>query len=264
MEVEFFVKPGTGFEWLEKWKEDRLAWYEAIGIPRAKIHVLTVPDADRAFYSQGTYDLEYEFPFGIQELEGIAYRTDYDLGCHQKASGKPLEYFDEETKTKFLPHVVEPSAGVDRTVLAVLCEAYAEETVKDEESGKEETRVVLRFVPRLAPIKAGVFPLLKNKPELVAAAKELYATLQPLMKVAYDDGGAIGRRYRRMDEAGTPFGITIDFETLEGAREASTSATGAAIAAGQKGTVTLRHRDSMKQERIALADVPAYLLTKIA
>ena len=263
MEVEFFVKPGTGPEWLEKWLEERLAWYEAIGIPRAKIHVLTVPDADRAFYSKGTYDLEYEFPFGVQELEGIAYRTDYDLSQHQKASGKPLEYFDEETKTKYIPHVVEPSAGVDRTVLAVLCEAYAEETVKDEESGKEETRVVLRFAPRMAPVKAGVFPLLKNKPELVAKAREVQKALQPLMKVAYDEAGSIGKRYRRIDEEGTPFGITIDFETLEGAKEASISAIGANITAGQKDTVTLRHRNSMKQERIAIADLPAYLLAKI-
>jgi glycyl-tRNA synthetase len=264
MEVEFFVKPDTGFEWLEKWKEERLAWYEAIGIPRAKIHVLTVPDADRAFYSKGTYDLEYEFPFGVQELEGIAYRTDYDLSQHQKASGKPLEYFDEETKTKYIPHVVEPSAGVDRTVLAVLCEAYAEETVKDDETGKEETRVVLRFAPRLAPVKAGVFPLLKNKPELVSVARAIQKTLQPLMKVAYDEAGSIGKRYRRIDEEGTPFGITVDFETLEGVKEASTSAIGTPISAGQKETVTLRHRDSMKQERIAIADLPAYLLTKIS
>ena len=263
MEVEFFVKPGTGPEWLDKWLEERLSWYEAIGIPRAKIHVLTVPAADRAFYSQGTYDLEYEFPFGIQELEGIAHRGDYDLKQHQTHSKKPLEYFDEEAKQKYLPEVVEPSAGVDRTILAVLCEAYDEETVKDE-SGKEETRVVLRFVPRLAPIKAGVFPLLKNKPELVEKARGIYTTLQQLMKVGYDDSGAIGRRYRRMDEAGTPFGITIDFDTIEGAKEASVSATGAPIELGQKDTVTLRHRDSMKQERIALADLPAYLLTKIS
>ena len=264
MEVEFFVKPGTGPVWLEKWKEERLAWYEAIGIPRAKIHVLTVPDKDRAFYSQGTYDLEYEFPFGVQELEGIAHRGNYDLKQHQEHSGKPLEYFDEESKTKYLPEVVEPSAGVDRTVLAVLCEAYAEETIKDEESGKEETRVVLRFAEKLAPIKAAVFPLLKNKPELVAVAKDIYKTLQPLLKVAYADTAAIGRRYRRMDEVGTPFGITIDFETIEGAKEASTSATGKPIAVGEKDTVTLRHRDSMKQERIAITDLPAYLLTKIS
>ncbi|MCE0498235.1 MAG: glycine--tRNA ligase [Methylacidiphilales bacterium] len=262
MELEFFVKPGTGPEWLEKWKEERLAWYEEVGIPRAKIHVLTVPDKDRAFYSQGTYDLEYEFPFGVQELEGIAHRGNYDLKQHQEHSGKPLEYFDEELKQKYLPEVVEPSAGVDRTVLAILCEAYAEETIKDEESGKEETRVVLRFAPRIAPVKAAVFPLLKNKPELVAIAKNVYKTLQPLMKVFYADSAAIGRRYRRMDEVGTPFGITIDFETLEGVKEASTSATGAPITVGQKETVTLRHRDSMKQERIAIADLPAYLLAK--
>ncbi len=263
MELEFFVKPGTGPEWLEKWKEERLAWYEAIGIPRAKIHVLTVPDKDRAFYSQGTYDLEYEFPFGIQELEGIAHRGDYDLRQHQEHSGKPLEYFDEELKKKYLPEVVEPSAGVDRTVLAVLCEAFAEETVKDEESGKEETRVVLRFVPRLAPIKAGIFPLLKNKPDLVAKAREVQKLLQPLMKIAYDEAGSIGKRYRRIDEEGTPFGITIDFETLEGAKTASKSATGAPIAEGQKETVTLRHRDSMKQERIAIGDLPGYLVSAI-
>ena len=263
MELEFFIKPGTGPEWLDKWLEERLAWYESIGIPRAKIHVLTVPEKDRAFYSQGTYDLEYEFPFGIQELEGIAHRGNYDLTQHQNASGKPLEYFDEETKTKYLAEVVEPSAGVDRTVLALLCEAYDEEIIKDEESGKEETRVVLHFSPRVAPIKAAVFPLLKNKPELVAIAKDIYKTLQPLAKVMYADTAAIGRRYRRMDEIGTPFGITVDFETIEGAKEASTSATGAPIIAGQKDTVTLRHRDSMKQERIAIADLPAYLLTKI-
>jgi glycyl-tRNA synthetase len=263
MELEFFIKPGTGPEWLEKWREERLAWYEAVGIPRAKIHVLTVPEKDRAFYSQGTYDLEYEFPFGVQELEGIAHRGNYDLTQHQNASGKPLEYFDEETKTKYLAEVVEPSAGVDRTVLAILCEAYDEETVKDEESGKEEIRTVLHFAPRVAPIKAGVFPLLKNKPELVSVARDIYKTLQPLMKVAYADSAAIGRRYRRMDEIGTPFGITVDFETLEGAKEASTSATGTPISVGQKDTVTLRHRDSMKQERIAIADLPGYLLTKV-
>jgi len=263
MELEFFVKPGTGPEWLNKWLEERLTWYEAIGIPRAKIHVLTVPDADRAFYSQGTYDLEYEFPFGIQELEGIAHRGNYDLKQHQEASGKPLEYFDEELKSKYLAEVVEPSAGVDRTVLALLCEAFAEETVKDAESGKEETRVVLRFTPRMAPIKAGIFPLLKNKPELVAKAREIQKALQPLMKVAYDEAGSIGKRYRRIDEEGTPFGITVDFETLEGAKEASTSATGTPIAVGQTDTVTLRHRDTMKQERIAIGDLFGYLPGKI-
>ncbi len=263
MEVEFFVKPGTGPEWLEKWKEERLAWYESIGLPREKIHVLTVPDADRAFYSQGTYDLEYEFPFGVQELEGIAHRGDYDLRRHQEHSKKPLEYFDEERKQSYLPEVVEPSAGVDRTLLAILCEAYAEEKMTNK-SGMDRTRVILRLSPRLAPIKAGIFPLLKNRPALVAKAKEVQALLRPLMKVAYDASGSIGKRYRRMDEAGTPFGLTIDFETLEGVKGATLSAAGTPIESGQTETVTIRARDTMKQERIAIADLPAFLLTKIA
>ncbi len=250
MELEYFCAPEQGMQLLDYWLEERLKFYENIGIPRAKLHVLTVPDAERAFYSKGTYDIEYEFPFGVQELEGVAYRTDYDLTQHQNASGKPLEYFDEETKQKFVPHVVEPSAGVDRTVLALLCEAYDEETVTDEK-GKAETRTVLRFHPRIAPVKVGVFPLLKNKPELVAKAREVQALLRPHMMVFYDEGGAIGRRYRRQDEAGTPFGVTIDFETL-----------------GEKGdelrdTVTLRHRDSMKQERIAIADLLGGLLPQV-
>jgi glycyl-tRNA synthetase len=254
MELEFFVKPGTGLEWTDHWLEERLKWYESIGIPRAKIHVLDVPEKDRAFYSQKTYDLEYEFPFGIHELEGIAYRTDYDLSRHQQASGKPLEYFDEETKQKYIPHVVEPSAGVDRTVLAVLCEAYHEEEIIDEQ-GKKETRTVLRLAPSIAPIKVGIFPLLKNKPELVAKAREIERLLRPHITVAYDDSGAIGRRYRRQDEIGTPFAITVDFETLEGVREGAL--------AGQKDTVTLRDRDTMKQERVAIGDLLGVLLAKI-
>ncbi|MEO5719877.1 MAG: glycine--tRNA ligase [Chthoniobacterales bacterium] len=247
MELEYFCRPEQGMELLDYWLEERLKFYENIGIPRTKLHVLTVPDADRAFYSKGTYDIEYEFPFGVQELEGVAYRTDYDLTQHQAASGKPLDYFDEETKARFIPHVVEPSAGVDRTLLALICEAYDEETVTDEK-GKSETRTVMRFHPRMAPIKVGVFPLLKNKPELVAKAREVQALLRPHMMVFYDESGAIGRRYRRQDEAGTPFGLTIDFETL-----------------GERGdelldTVTLRHRDSMKQERVKIADLLGMLL----
>ena len=201
-----------------------------------------MPDADRAFYSKGTYDIEYEFPFGKQELEGVAYRTDYDLTQHQKASGKSLDYFDEETKARFIPHVIEPSAGVDRTVLALICEAYDEETVTDEK-GKSETRIVLRFHPRIAPVKAGIFPLLKNQPPLVEKAREVQALLRPLMNVFYDETGAIGRRYRRQDEAGTPFGITIDFETL-GERDPAL-----------RDTVTLRHRDSMEQERVKISEL---------
>ena len=255
MEVEFFVRPTEGKVWLDKWLADRLAWYESIGIPRSKITVLDVPETDRAFYSQGTYDLLYEFPFGTEELEGIAYRTDYDLKQHQEASGKPLEYFDEETREKFLPHVVEPSAGVDRTALALLCQAYDEEEVADDK-GAKETRVVLHFHPRMAPIKAGIFPLLKNKPELVEKARSITATLRQHFPVFYDEAGAIGRRYRRQDEIGTPFGITVDFETLEGAKDGPL--------AGQKDTVTLRHRDSMKQERLAITDLLPRLQAALA
>src|SRR5438046_2098736 len=250
MELEYFCRPEQGMELLEYWKEERLKFYEDIGIPRSKLHVLTVPDEERAFYSKGTYDIEYEFPFGRQELEGVAYRTDYDLLQHQKASGKSLEYFDEETKQKFIPHVIEPSAGVDRTVLALICEAYSEDEAPDEK-GKMESRIVLRFHPRMAPIKCAVFPLLKNKEPLVVKAREVQALLRPHMTVLYDDDGAIGRRYRRQDEIGTPFGVTIDFETL-----------------GEKGeelrdTVTLRDRDSMKQERIAIKDLPQIISSKI-
>ncbi|MDQ6764726.1 MAG: glycine--tRNA ligase, partial [Verrucomicrobiota bacterium] len=198
MELEYFCAPDEGAKLLDYWLEERLRFYENIGIPRAKLHVLTVPEADRAFYSKGTYDIEYAFPFGVQELEGVAYRTDYDLTQHQNASGKPLDYFDEETKARFVPHVIEPSAGVDRTLLALICEAYDEETVTDEK-GKSETRTVMRFHPRMAPIKVGVFPLLKNKPELVAKAREVHALLKPHMMAFYDEGGAIGRRYRRQD-----------------------------------------------------------------
>src|SRR6059058_4094749 len=251
MELEYFCRPEQGMDLLEYWKEERLKFYENIGIPREKLHVLNVPDEARAFYSKGTYDIEYEFPFGRQELEGVAYRTDYDLTQHQKASGKSLEYFDEETKQKFIPHVVEPSAGVDRTVLALICEAFAEDEAPDDK-GKMETRIVLRFHPRIAPIKCAIFPLLKNKEALVAKAKEIVDLLRPHMYVFYDESGAIGRRYRRQDEIGTPLGVTVDFETL-GEKDAAL-----------RDTVTLRERDSMKQDRIAIKDLPSILISRIA
>ncbi len=250
MELEYFCRPEQGRELLEYWKEERLKFYENIGLKRERLHVKEVADEERAFYSKGTYDIEYEFPFGMQELEGVAYRTDYDLTQHMRASGKALDYFDEETKERFVPHVVEPSAGVDRTVLALICEAYAEDSAPDEK-GKMETRTVLRFHPRMAPLKAAVFPLLKNKEALVAKAREVQALLRPAMNVFYDESGAIGRRYRRQDEIGTPFCVTIDFETL-----------------GEKGeelrdTVTLRERDSMKQERIAIDGLAQRLLSRV-
>jgi glycyl-tRNA synthetase len=250
MELEYFCRAEEGMKWLDYWLEHRLKFYENIGIPRTKLHAHEIPDEERAFYSKGTYDIEFDFPFGRQELEGVAYRTDYDLQQHQKASGKSLEYFDEETKQRFIPHVVEPSAGVDRAVLALICEAYDEDTAPDEK-GKLETRIVLRFHPRMAPIKCAVFPLLKNKEPLVAKAKEIAGLLRPHMSVFYDEGGAIGRRYRRQDEIGTPFAITVDFETL-GEKDPAL-----------RDTVTLRERDSMKQERVPITELLSILTSRI-
>ena len=250
MELEYFCRPEQGMALLEYWKEERLKFYQNIGIPREKLHVLTVADEERAFYSKGTYDIEYDFPFGRQELEGVAYRTDYDLLQHQKVSGKSLEYFDDETKQRFVPHVVEPSAGVDRTILALICEAYAEDEAPNDK-GEMESRIVLRFHPRIAPIKCAVFPLLKNKEPLVAKAKEIVDLLGPHMFVFYDESGAIGRRYRRQDEVGTPFGVTVDFETL-GEKDPAL-----------RDTVTLRDRDSMKQERVAIEELVHILTSRI-
>jgi len=250
MELEYFCRPEQAIELLEYWKNERLKFYENVGISRANLHVRNVPDEERAFYSKGTYDIEYDFPFGRQELEGVAYRTDYDLLQHQKASGKSLEHFDDEAKERFIPHVVEPSAGVDRTILALICDAYAEDQAPNDK-GEMESRVVLRFHPRMAPIKCAIFPLLKNKEPLVAKAKEIVALLRPHMTVFYDEGGAIGRRYRRQDEIGTPFGVTIDFETL-GEKDPAL-----------RDTVTLRDRDSMKQERVAIEDLPSILRERI-
>tara|TARA_R110000850_G_scaffold272584_3_gene407868 strand:+ start:5149 stop:6732 length:1584 start_codon:yes stop_codon:yes gene_type:complete len=251
MEIEFFCRPEEGMALTDEWLERRLTFYEEIGISRENLHVLDVPDGERAHYSKKTYDIEYAFPFGIQELEGVAYRTDYDLSKHKEHSGKPIEIFDDETKEKLLPHVVEPSAGCDRTILALICEAFAEETITNEK-GKEEVRTVMRFSPRMAPIKVGVFPLLKNKPELVAKAREIQQMLVPHMAVFYDETAAIGRRYRRQDEVGTPFCVTVDFETL--------GESGDEL----KDTVTLRERDSMSQKRIPISELRSFLLDQIA
>jgi glycyl-tRNA synthetase len=242
MEIEYFCRAEDGMRLTDEWLENRLRFYEEIGIPRAQIHIHEIADGERAFYSKKTYDLEYRFPFGVNELEGIAYRTDYDLTRHIEHSGKPLDVFDPDTREKFVPHVVEPSAGVDRTALALLCEAYDEEEVPDA-GGKTEVRTVLRFHPRMAPVKCAVFPLLKNKPALVERAREVVGLLRPHMAVACDEAGAIGRRYRRQDEVGTPFCVTIDFDTVGENGPAN------------EGTVTLRHRDSMKQERVPVPDL---------
>ena len=251
MELEFFVKPGTDQEWHDYWVKERMAWYTRIGLPAAQLDQYVYPQGELAHYASACVDILYQFPFGLQELEGIAARGDYDLSRHSEYSGKRLEYFDQETNERFIPHVVEPSAGVDRIALAVLCEAYRIEWIPKEGTAGEvreavpgervpegcEERTVLRFAPAIAPVKAAVFPLLKNRPELVEAARKLHGELRRDWNVFYDQAGAIGRRYRRQDEVGTPFGITVDFQTLE------------------DGTVTWRDRDSMQQQRVQGAEV---------
>ncbi len=277
MELEFFIRPDEvvqklagsvaklsdsnaaptepetnwGWElWHKYWVEQRMRWYESIGLSRDTLVEYWQKKEELAHYATATVDILYKFPFGAQELEGIAARGDFDLTQHQKFSGKSMEYFDEEAKAKYIPHVIEPSAGVDRLALALICNAYCEDQAPDEK-GNMETRVVMKFHPRIAPIKVAVFPLLKNKPELVKKARAVRDLLRPHMSVFYDEAGAIGRRYRRQDEAGTPFGVTIDFDTL-----------------GEKGpelqdTITLRDRDTMKQERVKISDLVPLLVEKI-
>ncbi|OGG76289.1 hypothetical protein A2950_01615 [Candidatus Kaiserbacteria bacterium RIFCSPLOWO2_01_FULL_55_19] len=243
MEVEYFVQPAAWEQAFEEWRKMMYLFAEAIGIPKSAIHELEVPDGDRAHYSKRTIDFEFDYPFGRKELWGLAYRTDFDLSAHAEASSTELSYLDEETKEKFIPHAIEPSLGVDRTILAILTSAYREDQMRD------ETRTYLALAPKIAPVKAMVSPLLKNKPELVAKAREVRAELKKIHPaIAWDDNGNIGKRYRRQDEIGTPFCITIDFDTLGETPEL-------------KGTVTLRHRDTGEQERLTLAEVAERLRT---
>jgi glycyl-tRNA synthetase len=325
MELEFFIKPDEAVEaihgtvaqpagpghpgdpqpnwgwrmWHQYWVEERIRFYESIGLPRATLEEYWQKPEELAHYARVCVDLLFKFPFGTQELEGIAARSDFDLSQHQRFSGKPMTVFDEAlkpawpnlaptkqaelkeryyqnrlryltqmgeapeaaeklaredaealTKGYYVPHVIEPSAGVDRLALALITNAYAEDQAPDDK-GRLESRVVMRFHPRVAPIKVAVFPLLKNKPDLVRKALEVRDQLRPWMNVFYDDAGAIGRRYRRQDEAGTPFGVTIDFDTLGEKGEAL------------KDTVTLRERDSMKQERVPIPALLPRLLEKV-
>ena len=234
MEMEYFIHPDA--DWLachESWLKWCLDWLKSIGLPEGSLSLFEHPKAKLAFYSRRTVDIMFNYPFGVQELWGIAARSDYDLQQHQKFSGVPQVFFDEAAKTRVVPHVIEPAVGVDRILLAVLCAAYAEDEAPDEK-GKMEKRTVLRLHPRLAPWKVAVLPLLKNKDALVGRARDLYTKLKRRYAVAYDDGGNIGKRYRRQDEAGTPWCVTIDFDTIEKPGD----------------TFTLRDRDSMKQERI--------------
>ena len=243
MEMEYFIHEDADWakcheEWIT-WCEN---WLKSVGLPDSHLSRYTHPKEKLAFYSKGTVDIMFNYPFGVQELWGIAARGNYDLTQHANASGKPQEMFDEATKKKFVPHVIEPAVGVDRIMLAVLCAGYAEEDVTDEK-GNVEKRTVLRLSPRIAPVKVAVLPLIKNKEPLVARAKDLYVKLKRKYAVNYDDGGAIGKRYRRQDEAGTPWCVTIDFDTIEKPGD----------------TFTLRERDSMKQRRITAAELFALL-----
>ena len=335
MELEFFIKPDEVIEaiagrvakaselsapnsqlptpnsqlswgweaWHKYWVEERIRFYESIGLPRATLEEYWQKPEELAHYARATVDLLFKFPFGTQELEGIAARSDFDLSQHERFSGKPMGVFDESLRAawgkldetaraalskryyearlnylvkmgvepaqaekdaredadglargQYIPHVIEPSAGVDRLILALICNAYHEDQMPDEK-GNLETRVVLKFHPRVAPIKVGVLPLLKNKPDLVKRAQEVRDLLRPHLNVFYDEAGAIGRRYRRQDEAGTPFCVTVDFETLEGVK-------GGALA-GRKDTVTVRHRDDGRQERLPVDELLDWLMTRI-
>lgn len=245
MEVEYFVNPADWEQAFETWRQNVHSFFEMIGLPKENVHELEVPESDRAHYSKRTIDFEFDYPFGRKELCGLAYRTDFDLSAHAQASGTELTYLDEETKEKFIPHVIEPSFGVDRTILAILSSAYRE----DELGG--EVRTYLALAPKVAPVKAMVSPLLKNKPELVAKAREVRKELQKIHPaIAWDDNGNIGKRYRRQDEIGTPFCITIDFDTLGENPDL-------------KDTVTLRHRDTGEQERLSISDVASRIRSAI-
>jgi glycyl-tRNA synthetase len=276
MEIEFFCHPDESMKWYEYWRDLRKRWYSTLGVKSDNLIPREQGKEELAFYSKGTTDIEYMFPFSDQpqELEGVAHRGEYDLTQHAKHSGKDLSYFDEEgwnvllqqrltpfkddkkrtpeeiklreeekkkleqdekPKFIFVPHVIEPSAGADRFTLAVLCEAYTELQVTDSK-GKQDTEIVMKLHPRLAPIKAAIFPLV-NKEGMDTTAMTLYRELKPRFNVVYDDKGSVGRRYRRQDEAGTPFCITIDGDTMK------------------DGTVTIRHRDSREQERVKMSDV---------
>lgn len=238
MEMQFFIKPGTEDGWMNTWREERFNWYLENGIKKEKLRFHQHGPTELAHYASDAYDIEYEFPFGWQELEGIHSRTDFDLKNHQQYSGKNLQYYDQEANEKYIPFIVETSAGCDRSVLTFMVDAYDE----DELGG--ETRVVMRFHPKMAPIKAAVLPLVK-KDGLSELADNLFRDLQKNWKVFYDESGAIGRRYRRQDEAGTPFCFTVDYQTKE------------------DNTVTIRYRDTGEQERISLDKVKAFLAEKI-
>lgn len=240
MEFEYFFDPRKGdwAELFEMWRKEMYAWMDYVGIAKEKAHEIEKEGPDLAHYSKRTIDIEFDFPFGQKELYGLAYRTDFDLSQHEKYSGVSQAYVDDQTGEKFIPHVLEPTFGIDRTILAVLASAYKEEKVGD------DTRTVLAFTPRIAPVQIAVLPLSK-KEELTVPAKELVKKLSKIGRVQYDETQSIGKRYRRQDEIGTPFCITFDFESLN------------------DNAVTIRNRDTMEQVRIPITEVENYLLEKL-
>jgi glycyl-tRNA synthetase len=231
MEIEYFVKPGTDEELHKKWIDDRFDWYVRYGIKQGNLRIRPHAGDELAHYAKACSDIEYKFPFGWSEIEGVANRADFDLRQHQNASGQDLTYFDEETGEHILPYVIEPSAGVDRSFLVFLVDAY------DEEPDKDGTRVVLRLHPKIAPVQVAVLPLSRNA-KLVPAAREVWATVRQHFATSYDDAQSIGRRYRRQDEIGTPLCVTVDFQTVE-----------------EDHAVTIRDRDTMEQVRVAIPEL---------
>jgi glycyl-tRNA synthetase len=244
MEMEYFVPPAEAQEWYEYWCGERFRWYTDLGIPKDKLRLRPHADDELSHYSSGTSDVEFLFPWGWDELEGVANRGDFDLNAHAKHSGEKLEYFDQASGDRYVPHVIEPAAGATRTAMAFLMAAYDEEEVEREGQGKGESRVVLRFHPRIAPYKVAVLPLSKNE-KLVPVSREVLGQLQPHFMCDYDETQAIGRRYRRQDELGTPVCVTVDFDSLDDR------------------AVTIRDRDTMQQERVPIADLVGHLADKL-
>ncbi len=238
MELEYFVRPGEDEHWFDYWRSYTLEWFRSLGVRPERLRLRDHEKHALSHYSKATTDLEYEFPFGWGELWGVANRTDFDLKAHAAASGRELTYFDEETKSHVVPYVVEPALGVDRAFLVLLLDAY------DEEPDKEGTRVVLRFHPRVAPVKVAVLPLSRKEP-LTRTAREIRDRLAELYNVEYDETGSIGKRYRRQDEIGTPLCVTVDFQTQE------------------DGAVTIRDRDTMAQDRVSIAELEGALRDKL-
>jgi len=247
MEMQWFCEPKTAPKLFDYWKKERLNWYLNLGIKKENLRIREVPKKELAHYARKASDIEYKFPFGWQEVEGIHNRGDWDLSNHSKHSGEDLEYYDEETREKYFPHIIETSVGVDRSLFAFLCDAYQEVKggrTKTTESAKE-IEVLLRLHKSLAPIKVAILPLVKNKPKLVKKAKKVYQMLKPYFMCQYDEVGSIGRRYRRQDEIGTIYCLTCDFETLK------------------RDDLTIRVRDTMKQERVKIKDLVKVLKEKI-